>query len=82
MIVCIKHSEYQGQSAPVLSCDQCCRIFIAECQKRHQVGEPLPDKWEVPSRENQVNSSVQEHVVWLDARKNQQVFAQAAPHSR
>ena len=30
---CIKHRDYRGEKAPVLSCKACCSIYIAAIKK-------------------------------------------------
>ena len=54
-LICFKHPEYAGSSAPVLSCKVCCGLFIAVIKEKNSIGTPLDtSKWlEEKSRENQ-----------------------------
>lgn len=44
---CIKHRDYTGQTAPVLSCKTCCSIYISAikkmqlAQKQHEIKNEL-----------------------------------------
>jgi len=46
-IVCIKHPEYDGGNAPVLSCKTCCSLFLAELKNRQasEHGTTDPQRW-------------------------------------
>ena len=34
-LICFKHRDYNGGSAPVLSCNTCCKIFVEEIKSHH-----------------------------------------------
>jgi hypothetical protein len=34
-LICFKHPSYSGNSAPVLSCNTCCKIFVDEIKAHH-----------------------------------------------
>ncbi len=34
-LVCFKHSEYRGDTAPSLSCKACCGIFISQIKEQN-----------------------------------------------
>jgi len=34
-LICFKHRTYNGSSAPVLSCNTCCKIFVEEIKSHH-----------------------------------------------
>jgi len=46
-LICFKHRDYNGSSAPVLSCNTCCKIFVEEIKAHHtrSTEEFEPAEW-------------------------------------
>ena len=46
-LICFKHRDYNGSSAPVLSCNTCCKIFVEEIKSHHTrpAEEFKPAEW-------------------------------------
>lgn len=46
-LICFKHPGYSGNSAPVLSCNTCCKIFVDEikAQNTRSTSDFKPAEW-------------------------------------
>jgi len=46
-LICFKHRGYNGSTAPILSCNTCCKIFVEEIKSHHTRGTEdfKPAEW-------------------------------------
>lgn len=46
-LICFKHRGYNGSTAPILSCNTCCKIFVEEIKAHHTRTEEdfKPAEW-------------------------------------
>lgn len=46
-LICFKHRAYNGSTAPILSCNTCCKIFVEEIKAHHTRGTEdfKPAEW-------------------------------------
>jgi len=66
-LVCLKHRDYKGQTAPTLSCTTCCSIYIENIKSQ---------------REERIQSSVEETKTWIEKKRTEAISGYRKKNSK